>query len=79
MRRFAMGGFGAVLVAIAFGVPGCGGGGVEEGLPQDTTTPAIPANVQMKMVPFKNQQLRGKTSGARGHASVSRGQVSRSA
>jgi|HubBroStandDraft_4_1064222.scaffolds.fasta_scaffold1824114_1 hypothetical protein len=77
MRRFTMGGFGAVLVAVAFVVPGCGGGGVEEGLPQDTATPPIPPNVQMKMVPFKNQQARGKTSGARGHASVSRGQVSR--
>jgi len=77
MRRFKMGGFGAVLVAIAFGVSGCGGGGVDEGLPLDTTTPPIPPNVQMKMVPFKNKQVRGKSGGTRGHASVSRGEISR--
>jgi hypothetical protein len=77
MRRFKMIGFGAVLAAIVFGVSGCGGGGLAEGLPQDTATPPIPPNVQMKMVPFKSQQVRGKAKGTRGHASVSRGEISR--
>jgi len=77
MRRFKMIGFGAVLAAIAFGVSGCGGGGLAEGIPLDTTTPPVPANVQMKMVPFKNQQVRGKAKGARGHAAVSRSDFGR--
>lgn len=77
MRRIAKGGVVAVLVAIAFGVSGCGGGGIDEGIPLDTTTPPIPPNVQMKMVPFKNQQAHGKTRGTRGHASVPRVQAGR--
>ncbi len=79
MRRITTGCLGAALVAIAFGVSGCGGSGVGEGFPSDTTTPPIPDTVQMKMLPVKNKQVRGKTTRTRGHASVLRSEASRQA
>jgi hypothetical protein len=48
-------------------------------MPLDTTTPPIPDNAQMKMVPVKGKQVRGKSSGTRGHASVSSSLVARQA
>jgi hypothetical protein len=77
MRRLTMGRFGAAVVAIAFGVSGCGGSGeLGEGMPLDTSTPPPPPNAQMKMLPV-NKHVRGKSSGTRGHASVPRDQVGR--
>jgi hypothetical protein len=77
MRRLTMGSFGAALVAIAFGVSGCGGSSeLGEGMPLDTSTPPPPPNSQMKMLPV-NKQVHGKSGGTRGHASVSRDPVGR--
>jgi hypothetical protein len=47
MRRVVMTG----LLATAFGVSGCGGAGIEQGIPQDTTPQPLPANVQTRMGP----------------------------
>ncbi len=76
MGRIAKGGFGALLVAMAFGVSGCGGDGLEQGLPQDTAPAVIPSNVQTKMMPVRNK---GSKSGSKGHASISTGTVGRTA
>jgi hypothetical protein len=49
MRRFVIDGLSAALVALSLGVGGCGGSGISEGMPQDTTPPPPPEGVQLKM------------------------------
>jgi hypothetical protein len=50
MRRFVMSGLGIGLAVVALGMSGCGGG-IEQGIPKDTTLQPIPANVQTRMGP----------------------------
>jgi len=45
MRRFIVNGLG---VALLLGVAGCGGGGIEEGVPK-STTPDVPLTVKTEM------------------------------
>jgi hypothetical protein len=51
MRRLVVSSASLGLVALALGVSGCTGGGVETGIPQDTTRQPIPADIQTKMGP----------------------------
>jgi hypothetical protein len=61
-----MGGLGIGLAVVALGVSGCGGG-IEQGIPKDTTLQPIPANVQTRMgPPPKRMPTPGKTGFLRG-------------
>ena len=42
MKRSVVSAFGALLVAVSVGVIGCEGGGVDPGMPKDTT-PGVPS------------------------------------
>ncbi len=66
MRRIVVGGLGAALAVMALGAPGCGGG-IEQGVPQDTKPQPVPANVQTRMGPPPKKLPHA------GHSSLPRG------
>jgi hypothetical protein len=45
----------SALLAASLGMSGCGGGGIEEGIPQDTKPPDMSA-VKTQMIPGKKQE-----------------------
>ena len=49
MRRLMKRGLSAAVVVLSLGVWGCGGSGISEGMPQDTTPPPPPEGVQLRM------------------------------
>jgi hypothetical protein len=51
MRRLVVSGVCVGVVALALGASGCGGGGIEPGVPQDTKPQPLPDNIQTKMGP----------------------------
>jgi hypothetical protein len=62
MRRIVFSG----LALVALGVSGCGGG-IEQGVPKDTTPQPVPANVQTRIgPPPKKMPTPGKVGAVRG-------------
>ncbi len=49
MKRFMLGGLSTAAILFALGFAGCGGSGIDEGIPRDTTPPPPPEGVQLKM------------------------------
>jgi hypothetical protein len=61
MKRIVMSVLGAGLIGLALGVTGCGGGGMEEGVPADAKT-AKPVIMDSKMgPPPRSMPTPGKT------------------
>jgi hypothetical protein len=70
MRRLVISGLGVGLIGMTLGLSGCGGG-IEQGIPQDTKPQPIPSNVQTKMgPPPKRLPTPGHTGFRRGPASA---------
>ena len=66
MRRSVMSALAAGLFAASLAVSGCGGGGIEEGVPQgDLKPPPVPENVQTKMGPPPKKLPEPGKTGAR--------------
>jgi len=70
MRRSLVSCLGAGLVAMALGASGCGGG-IEQGVPKDTTLQPPPSSIQTHMgPPPKKMPTAGHTSFRLGPASI---------
>ncbi|MHB1561259.1 MAG: hypothetical protein ACYC61_27755 [Isosphaeraceae bacterium] len=66
MRRTVMSALTAGVFAASVAVSGCGGGGIDEGMPQGDLKPApVPENVQIKMGPPPKQLPTPGKTGAR--------------
>lgn len=70
MRRFLMNGLAAALVALSFGVGGCGGSGISEGMQQGDTTkpPPLPEGLKVNMDPHQRTPPKVAGDGAVPHA-----------
>ena len=53
MKRSVVSAFGTLLVAVSVGVIGCEGGGVDPGMPKDTT-PGVPLDKMKDMANMAN-------------------------
>ncbi len=60
MRRSVMSVLTAGLFAASLFMSGCGGGGIDEGMPADVKPQPIPSNVQTKMGPPSKGNAHGK-------------------
>lgn len=70
MKRIVMGGLGAGLVAMSLGVSGCGGGGIQEGMPSDVNSLPKPATIESKMGPppkASHGKVGGRITGWKGN------------